>query len=107
MQHDHDVGAGIQRQRVAGLLVPTVAAVALVDMHAQTEPLCQSRSFVGAVVVHQDDGIHRWGNLVHGALQRLLRVVCGKHGHNFLVVDHRFLLRGRRGSTYDTTLTLA
>ena len=90
MQHDHNIGARIQRRMVAGLLVTAVAAVAFVNMHLQPYLLGKARGFVRAVVVDQDAGIHRGGNLLHGSLQRLLRVIGGQHGYNFFMVDHRF-----------------
>ena len=88
MNHDHDIRTGKQRLTVAGLLVPSISIVFLVDVDLQAQFLGDSHGFIAAMVIDQDLDIHDVGELPDGFLQRLLRVIRGHDHDDALSVDH-------------------
>jgi hypothetical protein len=77
MHHDDHVCARGQRLAIARLLVAAVAVVAVVDEVVQAESLRDLDCVIGAVIVHEDAGIHGVGQLPHRRFQRLFRVIGG------------------------------
>jgi hypothetical protein len=57
MDHDHDVGPGVQSFSVACFLVPAIAEVLVMDDGAQAEISGENCRVVAAGVVHQHDFI--------------------------------------------------
>ena len=109
VDHDADVRAARERRRVAGLLVPAVAEVPVVD--DDVDPRDRARGLDGPVVrgvVHEDDVVDPLlRDLVERLVERLLRVVRRHDDGDALSVDrHGRILndfrgrrrRGRRGS---------
>ncbi len=91
VNHDDDVGLGLQGKPVAGLLVCPVALVQF--MHVDLHPLQTSghgHSVIAASVVHQDDRIHHLllTHLVISLAECFGRVIGGHHHHHFHVVIH-------------------
>ena len=91
VEHDHDVGARLQRRVVAGLLVAAVAAVLAVDDDLESEPLGDLHGLVARHVVDEDHPVDDVvGHVRVGPLQGEGRVVGG---HD----DHEAAARGRAG----------
>src|ERR1700722_4818735 len=88
MEHDDNVRAGGQSLTVAGLLVTSVAIVAVMLEHVQTQAARQIDSVVGTVIVHQDAHVDKIGQFSHGGLESLLRVVSGHGNRDALGVNH-------------------
>jgi len=88
VDHDDDVGAGGQGFAIAGLLVASVAVVAVVDEILETEFLRHFHGAVFAVVVDEDAGVDDFGQLADGLLKSFLRVVGGEDDRDALGVDH-------------------
>ena len=79
MHHHHDVGTGLERLRVAGLLVGAVAVVLVVDEDLQPELARDLQRAVGRAVVDEDDEVHSLlGQLLVRHAQRAAGVV-GRH----------------------------
>ena len=98
MDHDHDVAAHLgHRSLIAGLLIPAVAAVALVHDHADRQRPGQLHGAIARTVVDEQDLVDPvLGDVVEGRLERLFRVVGGKDGDHFLLaVRHQ----GGEGNT--------
>ena len=86
MHHDDDVGAGLEGEPVAGLLVAAVAGVFLVHMHRHAGQRGRHpHRVVAAAVVHQDDVVHdaMLLDFRHGLGDGFGRVVGG-HDHDDL-----------------------
>ena len=78
MEHDHDLGTALERGPIAGLLVASVAAIALVADHAQAESLGDRHRVVATRVVDEDDLVrHARRDVPQGALDGPRRVVRG------------------------------
>src|SRR5579863_6182237 len=88
MKHDDDIGAGGQGFAIAGLLVASVAVVAVVLENVEAETAGQVDGVVAAVVVHQDTDIHQVGNFFHRGLESLRRVVRGHDDCDAFAVNH-------------------
>ena len=58
VDHHDDIGAGVQRLAVAGLLVGAVAVVAVVNEQLQAQFARDAGGFVFAAVVDQDHQVH-------------------------------------------------
>ena len=88
MKHDDDVGAGGQSLAIAGLLVASVAVVAVVLEDIQAQLPGEIDGVVGTVVVHQNADVDQVGQFSHRDLQSFLRVVSGHDDRDALAVDH-------------------
>src|SRR5581483_3244549 len=108
VHHDDDVGAFLEREPVAGLLVRTVAAVLRmrVDPRLRQRSRERDRLVVARVVDHDhpvdDAGSHR---VVVGPAERPCRVVRGHDDDHLLAVDHGALGAGAddRAASYMPT----
>jgi hypothetical protein len=47
VQHDDEIGAALQRQPIAGLLVPAITLVAVMAEHKEVVPACHLDRLVG------------------------------------------------------------
>ena len=86
VHHHHDVGAVVERELVAGLLVAAVAAVLRMHVHDHAvEPARQLHGVVLAGIVDDDHQVdHVVGHdLAPGFLEGVLGVV-GRHHHDDL-----------------------
>ena len=62
MKHDHDVGSRGQGFAIAGLLVASVAVVAVVLEDIEAEAPAEINGVVGTVIVNQDADIDELGS---------------------------------------------
>jgi len=98
VDHDHDVGPGLEGQPVTGLLVAPVSVVP--GMHVDFDPregFPNGHGVVAAEVVHEDHLIDQslLHDLVVGFDQGLGGIV-GRHDDNdFVILEHR--VGGRLG----------
>ncbi len=88
MQHDDDVRTGGQGLAIAGLLVAPITIIAVVLEDDQSEAACDVHCLVRAVVVDENADVHQIGQLSHGDLEGLLRVISGHNDRDALAVDH-------------------
>ncbi len=107
MNHDHDVGAARQGDRVAALRVGAVAAIAGVDQNVDAKLCCDLGGLVAACIVDQDDIVHDLHrNFREGSFDRLAGVVRRHHHCNLEPVDHSLSsptwLRGSRFGCVNT-----
>ena len=93
MNHHDDVGAGLERRPVAGLLVAPVAPVDLVAERSQSELIgCRDR-VIAAGVVDQDHLIDDLAvELADGAPERRFGVVRREHYDNSLASEHSAMI---------------
>jgi hypothetical protein len=85
----HEVGAALQSEPVAALLVPAVALVPLVAEHEQVEPSRHLHRIVGAEIVHEHDVIDDvHGDFPQRPLERAPGIVGRQHNADLLVIDH-------------------
>ena len=90
MEHDDDVRARPEGQRVAGLLVAAVAMVAPVEGVADAQPARDLTGLVRACVIHDDDLVdQRPVDPLEGARESPRGIKCWKDHANFRAVDHR------------------
>ena len=95
MDHDDDVRAALERDRVAGLLVAAVAKVAVVLDVMEAELARERDGLVLARVVDEDDLVDDLvRELVVGALEGPRRVVRGHDDHELPAVDHGRMVAG-------------
>jgi hypothetical protein len=88
MKHDDNVGAGVQSFAIAGLLIASVAVVAVVLEDVQAKAMRDIHGLIGAVVVNQNADVHQVGQFPHCSLKSLLRVVSGHNDCDAFAVDH-------------------
>ena len=94
MQHDDDVGAFSQRQRIASLLVGAVAAILRMPVrdHAEAARHRQRRIVAGIIdQQHRIDDVT--GNLKEAFLERFLGAVRRHHHDDLLSVQHGVVVR--------------
>jgi len=88
VKHDDDVGAGGEGLAITGLLVPSVAVIAVMDEMLDAEFLRDFDGAVLAVIIDQDAGIDEVGKLADGGFEGFLRIVGGQNYRDALAVDH-------------------
>ena len=88
VEHDDDIGASGQSFAVAGLLVASVAVVAVVLKDEEAEAAAEIDGMVGTVIVDQDADVDQARQFIDGDLQSLLRIVGGHDDRDALAVDH-------------------
>jgi hypothetical protein len=91
MHHDHDVGAVLERQGVARLLVAAVATIS--RMHLHDDAIEAARQLDGVILARVVDDDHQIDDVVGhdlapGFLDGVLGVVGGHH-HNDLRLRRR------------------
>ncbi len=88
VKHDDYIGARGEGFAVAGLLIASIAVVAVVLEYEQAHAASQIDGAVGAVVVHQNADVHKFRQFSHRDFEGLLRVVGGHYDRDALGVDH-------------------
>ncbi len=79
VEHDHDVGAGVQRRVVARLLVAAIATVLLVDDDVEPELAGHVHGLVAGHVVNEDDALDEVVRNVGVRALEGARGVVGRH----------------------------
>jgi hypothetical protein len=79
VEHDHDLGAGLERRVVAGLLVATVAPVLGVDDHVEPELAGDVHGLVRGDIVHEDDPVDQVVRDIGVRTLERPRGVVGRH----------------------------
>jgi hypothetical protein len=64
MQHDDEVGAALQCQAIAGLLIPAIPLVLIVPEYKEPKFLSNLNCIVSAGVVDKDDIVNNFGRKV-------------------------------------------
>ena len=88
MEHDDNVRTSGERFAVAGLLVPAISVIRVVDKGQHTQAARTAGSIVAAGVIDQDSDVHNVGQLGDGALQGFFGVICRHHHCDSLAVQH-------------------
>jgi hypothetical protein len=89
MQHDDQIGAALERQPIAGLLIPALPNVAIMPDREDFMLARHIGCIIGAAVVDQDNVVDNilW-DFAQRLLQRARRVVGWQHNADCLLADH-------------------
>ena len=88
MQHDDQIGAALERQPIAGLLVAAVPSVAFVPDGEDLVLACYIDRIIGAAVVDHDGVVdNTLRDFPQRSLQRVRGIVGRQHNTDFLLTD--------------------
>src|SRR5258707_1046679 len=92
MNHHHDVSACRESLPVAGLLIPAIAIVGIMNKGMYPKAFSEGRSFVFAGIIDKDFYVHDVGKFPHGPFQGSLGVVRRHYHRDTLAIDHGLTL---------------
>jgi len=75
VHHDDDVGSAGQRLSIAGLLVPPVAVVSIMNVDVQAQFVCPSYRLIRATIVNKNSKVNALGQFSHRRLERPFCIV--------------------------------